>query len=122
MSVQTSLRWFLAVLAVFAYAANTAQPHVRLDPGHTISATLCGLGGDRALDITIGGGPAEELVDTCCGDCTAPVGVAPGEPFALELVSLSPVRTISSQTYTVLRRTPLWPGAPPQGPPASHKA
>lgn len=110
------------MLAVAAYAANTAQAHVRLDPAHTISAPLCGLGGDRTLDITLGGGPAEESVDTCCGDCTAPVGIAPNDPVALELLSRLSIQTDTSEIYTVLRRSPLWPGAPPQGPPVFHKA
>lgn len=116
------LRWLFAVIAIAGYAANAAQAHVRLGVSHTISASLCGLGGERTLQITIGGGPAEELVDQCCGDCLTPAALTP-EPLKFPRpVDQSPQRGAFACVYLVEARTPLWPGAPPIGPPSSHKA
>lgn len=115
------MRQFVLILAVAAYTANGAQAHLSVDHGETISILVCSERGDRMVDIAVGGGGVEEDTGSCCGDCVA--GLAPG--------SAAPVRTGGMITWAAMAvpspapiypGSPLWPGAPPQGPPATRKA
>ncbi|RIJ24311.1 hypothetical protein D1224_08735 [Henriciella barbarensis] len=108
---------FLALLGLFAYLANGAQAHLRIVPGETISIPICGDGLSRSIKIEVGGSHEDTSDRTCCGDCIVPLALPVTAP-------LLPLRTVASRvrpTQPVRRagypRSPLWPGAPPQGPP-----
>ncbi|MEM7765932.1 MAG: hypothetical protein AAF253_00415 [Pseudomonadota bacterium] len=111
----------LAVLAIAAYAANGALAHLVPGGSQVIHVGICGPGGGE-LAVDLGSSPAEETGDTCCGLClVAPV--LPAEAPVRMLVGLArEPAPLPLDVPAVSPRLPLWPGAPPQGPPRVRKA
>jgi len=106
----------LALLAISGYLINGMQTHLQLHPGETFSIKMCG-GSERTVALDIKGAPAEPTEDTCCGDCviTAPPPLAATPlPVPHLTFAATPPRIHVPSVYP---RSPLWPGAPPQGPP-----
>ena len=109
----------LALLGLFAYLANGAQAHLRIVPGETISIPICGDGLSRSVEVDVGGHHEDTSDRTCCGDCLVPLALpvaAPALPLRAITTSVRPSQPARSAGHP---RTPLWPGAPPQGPPQS---
>ncbi|MEM9739879.1 MAG: hypothetical protein AAF829_08415 [Pseudomonadota bacterium] len=123
MGVINIVRLFSLFLAFLAYAANGAQAHIGMAHGETVSVLMCGMGsGDTYHTFTLGDDTPVESSENCCGDCMAAVAL-PADPPARELAPARFARTLPSPaTLTIHPRSPLWPGAPPHGPPSSRKA
>lgn len=105
------------LLAWTAYAANGAQAHIAWTEGETVAIPYCTVHGTGVLELPIGT-KAPEATNTCCGDCTSPVALAAPELRVPSHVALVPVRHAAPSLTVAVQRTPLWPGAPPHGPPA----
>lgn len=118
------LRTLLLVLASFGYLANGAQAHVRISAGESLDLMLCSTGthATKTIHVEIPGEPAEETDGTACGACVMAPGIVPiALPF--EFAQLTFARPIvMRQLIQISPRSPLWPGAPPHGPPTSLKA
>ncbi|NQY41084.1 MAG: hypothetical protein HRT80_13400 [Henriciella sp.] len=112
----------LLAAASLGYFANGAQAHVRIMPGETISLMICSTGANRMLDMEIPGEPAEETKGTSCGDCAAPSALLPPEVRHIQPRVLFAQPLPAQMPEAVSPRSPLWPGAPPQGPPPFHNA
>ncbi|MEM8616091.1 MAG: hypothetical protein AAGF20_04060 [Pseudomonadota bacterium] len=112
-----STRLISMFLALFAYAANGAQPHLHFTPGETLTLAMCSLHGPGEVTVTVGEGPAQETADTCCGDCTVVAGTVPPKVSLPIRIALKPIQGSMPVPAAVSPRSPLWPGAPPQGPP-----
>ena len=117
MGTKVFYRLVCLLLAWSAFAANGAKAHVQWAGDETVAIPYCTPHGTEVLELSIGT-EAPEATNTCCGDCTAPAALAPAEFRLIKALSVAPdrrsPRPIPVQTY----RTPLWPGAPPQGPPS----
>ncbi len=120
--VWTVFRTLLLALASLGYLANGAQAHLHISNGETMDLMLCGTGSARTISIEIPGEPIHETEDTCCGDCMPSVATPPPEvpSFAAVLIFAEPVPV--NLPLAVSPRSPLWPGAPPHGPPHTLKA
>ncbi|MEM7494360.1 MAG: hypothetical protein AAF296_13350 [Pseudomonadota bacterium] len=119
MRVVLFLQRLLATLAVTAYAANGAQAHLVVSEGDTITLHMCTSLGTQTETITLGGGGLEETSETCCGDCTAPIAIKPQIQRTLGPVAVPVIVLAARGVDQISPRSPLWPGAPPQGPPYS---
>ena len=109
---------FLGLLALLAYFANGAQAHLRIVPGETIAIPVCGDGVSRTIEMTVGGGHEDTSDLTCCGDCLIPLALPAAAPV-LPVRFVDPRGSRAGPVYSSIHpRSPLWPGAPPQGPPA----
>ncbi len=113
------------LIALAAYGANGAQAHLHMAGGETLEVVMCAPGsapGSRFATMQLSDdGPVEET-ETCCGDCTAP-SLIPVDPPVRPVAPASPLlRARPSVAPIVYPRSPLWPGAPPQGPPSLCKA
>lgn len=114
-------RMLLLAIAALGYLANGAQAHLKLSGGETLSLMLCSVDSPRTIELHLPTEPAQEEPDTCCGDCAPPAAIAPPNTSALTR-SVPRTQTLSqSLPEPVSPRSPLWPGAPPHGPPVSHK-
>ncbi|MEM9669532.1 MAG: hypothetical protein AAF950_11465 [Pseudomonadota bacterium] len=114
------LRHAAMLFAMMGYLAHGAQSHISFAQGETVSVLICGQGGSRTVDMQFGdpSGPQETAPD-CCDDCTHASESPPmdGDSFAGN-VNILPVRVLlSRQAQPVHPGGPLWPGAPPNGPP-----
>ena len=108
---------FLALMGLFAYLANGAQAHLRIVPGETISIPICGDGVSRSIEVHVGGSQEDTSDRTCCGDCLVPLALLVSAPvLPLQAIAESVSRSGPNRSAGH-PRTPLWPGAPPQGPP-----
>lgn len=122
MRVWMILRAILLVIASLGYFANGAQAHVHVSSGDAFEVMLCGSGTSRVMTLDIPGEPIEETDHTWCGDCVPTFGL---EPPALDIVHVVLVFSRPLPRHAVLAvfpRSPLWPGAPPHGPPHVLKA
>jgi hypothetical protein len=116
-------RLLFLLLAVTAYAANGAQTHLRVDDGKVVEVPLCGLGGDRTVTLHLGSKDTPEKTgDTCCGACMMAHALPADPPRLLAGPVDHPGLPDPAPAPAVHPRSPLWPGAPPQGPPALRKA
>ncbi|MEM7328891.1 MAG: hypothetical protein AAF437_09145 [Pseudomonadota bacterium] len=121
MTVSPVIRTLVLVIAAIAYLANGAQAHMKIAPGETLEMMLCSSGETRTVSLNLPGAPAEETTETCCGDCTSMSGLSLAAPSASLVAMSHPVLHHSDLPDPVSPRSPLWPGAPPQGPPFVHK-
>ena len=112
----------LLALASLGYLANGAQAHLHVSNGESMDLMLCSTGSARTISIEIPGEPAQETEDTCCGDCVPSVATPwPDTPtFISVMIFADPVP--SNLPLAITPRSPLWAGAPPQGPPETLKA
>ena len=116
------LRFLILALASLAYFANGAQAHLKISHGDSIELMFCSTGAERAVQLHLPGEPAEETEETCCGDC-APTSAIVYTPLDVQGASLRhAIGTDGPAPVSIHPRSPLWPGAPPNGPPVSDKA
>ncbi len=114
------LRMIVLAVAAFGYFANGAQAHLQISHSESLQLMLCGTATDKTVELVLPGEPAKETLDTCCGDCTPPVVLAPPR-IASSIQVLQFAQPVPAQLPpAVSPRNPLWPGAPPHGPPTPH--
>lgn len=105
--------------AVIAYALNGAQTGLAIGSDGTILVPICSPDGTRYVSIDTGDtGDAEIVAD--CGACLVIAGLRPDEPFQTPVfmaVSPHPARI---DIVDPALRSPIWPGAPPIGPPTKQ--
>ncbi|MEM1106877.1 MAG: DUF2946 family protein [Pseudomonadota bacterium] len=119
-----TFRLLALLLALFAYAVNGAQARVAVTPGETLSVPICSLHGDityMTIDVG-GGGPPGEPTHTHCEACTIAAAVPSAPPARLTAPAGHTIGLGSPAAPQVHPSSPLWPGAPPQGPPTARKA
>lgn len=109
-------------IASLGYLANGAQAHLAISQGEHLDLMLCSTGQARTITLDLPGEPAEETEDTCCGDCAPAMSIVV-DPPCLNSIILSYSDPVPARPHDAISpRSPLWPGAPPQGPPNPHKA
>ena len=115
-------RTLLLALASFGYLAHGAQAHIHINSGESMDLMLCSTGATRTISVDIPGEPPQETSETACGSCvSAPAIITAATPFLFkQLIFSRPVPM--PQPATISPRSPLWPGAPPHGPPSALKA
>lgn len=120
--VWTFLRTLLLALASFGYLANGAQAHLHVSGSESMDLMMCSTGSARTISIEIPGEPIQETEDNCCGDCVPSVTTGPPDAPSFKSVLIFADPVPSNLPLAVSPRAPLWPGAPPQGPPYTLKA
>ena len=121
MTIWSIFRVFFLMIASFGYFANSAQAHVHISPGGTISVLMCSTDHARTVEIDLPGQPAEETEDTCCGDCTTTGDVRLASPVLFAISVHYTIAPFAPKSDPISPRSPLWPGAPPHGPPTARK-
>ena len=122
MRLLSAFRVLLLAIASLGYFANGAQAHVKVQAGEILELMLCSVHSSKAVAVELPAEPIEETKNTCCGDCTASVAIEVASPV-LVLTPISFAETQPPEWRTPISpRSPLWPGAPPNGPPFSHRA
>ena len=114
-----ALRFVLLLVALLAYTVNGARLHLTGGVDTVLEIGLCGLGHGKTVTKVIDGGPIEATDEGCCGDCLNPAPPLPPAVILPRPLQLAPVLDVPEPT-TGPQRSPLWPGAPPQGPPATR--
>lgn len=112
------LRTVILLIAALAYAMNGAHAGVKKSSDGTLLLPICSVDGTHFISVDIEDKGPAEISDHKCGACLVaaaivpatcqlpkPIAVFDGQPFAW------PVRSRPEQA-------PIWPGAPPTGPPA----
>ena len=111
------LRTLLLVVASLGYLANGAQAHVKISGGETLTLMMCASGVSKPIALTLPSEPAEEMEDQCCGECLQSIGTETPVAKRLSPPFIRLFRPTPQRHLAVHPRSPLWPGAPPQGPP-----
>ncbi|MEL7113936.1 MAG: hypothetical protein AAFZ74_07295 [Pseudomonadota bacterium] len=117
-----AFRVLLLSLASLGYFANGAQAHVKVQAGETLQLMLCSVHSSNTVEVELPSAPIEETEDTCCGDCTASLEFRVVPPVSTLIEIAFKEATPPGVPEAVSPRSPLWPGAPPNGPPLSHRA
>ncbi len=90
--------------------------------GEMLTVPVCG-GEHKVVQVSIGEAvPVDTGSETCCGDCTLVFTDVPETVLAVVPVIVSETRVVVVPNALVVPGSPLWPGAPPQGPPVTFKA
>ncbi len=118
---------FLRVIALLVAAAgltaNGAQAHVQLRSPDSIDVPMCGDGHGGMVHIGIGDPvPSDTSMETCCGACVSVAFALAPTPVLPTWMAEAVVARLLTPASLVDPSSPLWPGAPPLGPPASLKA
>ncbi|NQY98443.1 MAG: hypothetical protein HRT82_14930 [Henriciella sp.] len=113
-----AFRMLLLAVASFGYFANGAHAHLQISEDEALSLLVCSTHSSKTVEIVIPGQPAEETEDTCCGDCAAPSAITPPRAGVILAVAIFAKPVPAHLPEAISPRSPLWPGAPPQGPPA----
>lgn len=117
MAVLSNIRLIFLALGLFGYAFNGAHAHVHV-PGDTVMHVgMCSQTGTKAVSLTLPRGPIEETPETCCGDCSTLSVVTLPVCQLLAVVFPTGIKQSGSEHAAPRPRSPLWPGAPPHGPP-----
>ena len=122
MSFWRLFRALLLAVASLGYLANGAQAHLHISQGETLDLMMCGTSANRTVSLEIPGHPIEETEDTCCGDCMPAFGILPPNKTAVSTALFFAQPVPAHLPDALSPRSPLWPGAPPQGPPFFLKA
>ena len=110
-------RHLLIFLGIVCILANSSHTSVRVDPGEVLIVEMCG-GGQRTIELNLPKTPPETTADHHCDACLSPV-LLPRVGRVLSLITLAkPTRRLGFIVSVASPRTPLWPGAPPIGPPS----
>jgi len=117
----SALRLVLFAIASLGYLANGAQAHVNISSGETLNLMLCGTGTAKSISFDLPGDPVEETEDTCCGDCAPSSVIQVSAPRFVAVIAAFAEPMPMQLPDPVSPRSPLWPGAPPQGPPTAFK-
>lgn len=120
MAVWSIFRFLLLAIASFGYFANGAQAHVHITPGGTVSVMMCSTDHSRTLELELPSAPAEETEETCCGDCTWTSDARLASPSFSAVDVQYTIVPAALRFDPVSPRSPLWPGAPPHGPPSAR--
>ena len=117
MSAKASIRFLCLIVALFAFVANGAQTHLSFSDSQTVSVPMCHGTTTSMVDLVIGQTPVEEDRSSCCGDCSVGFWAATLPELNARVLELVFTTETLSRPVLVFPRSPLWPGAPPQGPP-----
>lgn len=107
----------ILAMASCAYLANGAQAHLQISHGESLDLMLCSTGTERVVQLHLPSEPAEETEDTCCGDCAPSPVILYASPDVVRIYLCHALATRCRAAAIVYPRSPLWPGAPPNGPP-----
>lgn len=117
--IQKLLQRFVLLLAVAAYVAQGSQARIAPSADGTILVPVCSVYGTYHIKLDMG--PPDDAPDEAqsCGLCTLVQAVevdtvrlpAPPSPVL--------VPTALPAVHTAPERAPIWPGAPPIGPPVA---
>lgn len=117
MKFRSLIPFLLLLLASIGLIANNAQAHFDVSSGKIVQVMMCGAGTKQTIKIEVPGEPVEET-DTFCSDCISNnVAIEPPTQgqFRIAIYVLQPEP--SGLPIAVYPNSPLWPGAPPHGPP-----
>ena len=117
--ITPALNRLLTVLFAVAFLGHNGQLHLQFPQGKTVSVLMCGSGTNRIVDITFGEeGPPSNTKSECCGNCTLNYDAVTPKAQPVAIKGEPPVRVLlARQVSPVHPGSPLWPGAPPIGPP-----
>ncbi len=106
---------WMAVLALFAQGAQAKL--VQSESG-TLTLPICTIDGTRFVTVDLDNEKPDQTAHITCDHCVIALGPLPETPhvcarFALSLDTQAPQITTGES-----KRSPIWPGAPPIGPPS----
>ena len=122
MRILVIIRTLLLAIAGLGYFANGAQAHVHVASGESLEIMMCSSGMNRVMTINVPSEPAQETDHTACGDCVPAFALEAQSPVLLKAGLFFAPPVPSDTVLAVFPRSPLWPGAPPHGPPTFLKA
>lgn len=119
MSFLRYLRGFILIVAVAAYAVNGMKAHISFSEDGTILIPVCTVQGTTYLTVNLGGDDPVEETDTSCGLCMVGQGVETDTPYFTPPIVLREFVSAALPSLSLPHRSPIWPGAPPIGPPTA---
>ncbi|MEM7568876.1 MAG: hypothetical protein AAF337_03690 [Pseudomonadota bacterium] len=107
------------LIALLAMMLNGAQAHLGFAAEDGDVIQICNAHGAQSITLVLGDPvPASSKAESCCGDCVSVAAVVPSVPSMGTLKEAHQSWRLAIATHQIYPRSPLWPGAPPQGPPA----
>ncbi len=105
--------WF----AVSAYAAHGAQAKVVTADNGTLTLPICSVEGTKYITVEVGDDQPVETALVDCGCCLVLDGETPDTLLTGPSLAVAPQLKPRIAIKTAETRSPIWPGAPPIGPP-----
>ena len=117
MRLSPLLQHLFAIIAIAGYIANGAQLHLTLHPGERLSIKMCGGERPRTIQLEFKGDPAESDDEFCFSDCIMVVALLANDIPQITAAVCYVMTRAGLHPISITPRSPLWLGAPPQGPP-----
>lgn len=105
-------------LAALSYLVGGAQAGLAASADGEVLVPICTIDGTRYLSVSIGDDAPSETSDMTCPCGLVMTAVTPDEPFNPSVFLPSAPRLGEAETTITLIHSPIWPGAPPIGPPS----
>jgi len=113
------VRMFALMVAVLAYAVNGAQARIVASADGELVVPICSVDGTRYLTIDLGDDAPVESNQVHCGGCLILHPITPDVPALPRAAIQINIARKRLFVRSVPVRAPIWPGAPPIGPPLS---
>lgn len=111
------LRTALLLVAVLAYALNGASAGVAKAGDGTVLIPICSSEGTRYVSLEVSGDAPADMPETKCGDCLLAAAIMPNAVSLTKPVAAFAAAPFALPAQALPDRSPIWPGAPPTGPP-----
>lgn len=117
-----TLRAAFVLAAFLSVTANGAQAHLGMSAPGSIFLPICGPAADQFIVLTVGEPvPVNVEGQTCCGDCMAFAAIVDLAPNTLAHYAPLVILIPAQPDLAYDPGAPVWPGAPPHGPPATSE-
>ena len=108
--------WF----AVLALIGQGAQAKLVQDESGTLTLPICSIDGTRFVTVELGGDDPEPTSELSCDHIVMSAGPVPEAPNLFSELVLQPEMHSPTLVADDIKRSPIWPGAPPIGPPSQQ--
>lgn len=112
----------LLFISLMSVISNGAQAHLGMSAPGKIAMPICGMGDGAVIVLSLGQeAPINAEHESCCGDCVAFAAITQDAPSSVGLFAGRARPQPRQPILSFKPSAPIWPGAPPHGPPALSK-
>ncbi len=107
----------MLLIAAFAFVLNGARAGVQQDDTGSLVIPICSVDGTRYVRVDIDDDAPAETPEAHCGSCLLVAAIVPEACRLAKPLGVFEAAAFALPKQALPDRSPIWPGAPPTGPP-----